>query len=89
MPARVSTPTASHGLRAVLTATFWGLDGSSGGGTGTLPAPTGGRVTATTSTTVSLSWNAVSGAVDNVYITHTLEETSAGYYVIADSGCPN
>jgi poly(hydroxyalkanoate) depolymerase family esterase len=24
----------------------------------------------------------------NVYTTHTLEETSAGYYVIADSGCP-
>jgi chitodextrinase len=24
----------------------------------------------------------------NTYVTHTLEETSAGYYVIADSGCP-
>jgi poly(hydroxyalkanoate) depolymerase family esterase len=24
----------------------------------------------------------------NLYATHTLEETSAGYYVIADSGCP-
>ena len=24
----------------------------------------------------------------NTYATHTLEETSAGYYVIADSGCP-
>jgi hypothetical protein len=24
----------------------------------------------------------------NVYTTHTVEETSAGYYVIADSGCP-
>lgn len=24
----------------------------------------------------------------NVYVTHTLKETSAGYYVIADTGCP-
>lgn len=24
----------------------------------------------------------------NVYVTHTLEQTSPGYYVIADSGCP-
>ncbi|MCQ4082820.1 PHB depolymerase family esterase [Streptomyces sp. RB6PN25] len=24
----------------------------------------------------------------NTYVTHTLEETSPGYYVIADSGCP-
>ncbi|WP_431968217.1 extracellular catalytic domain type 1 short-chain-length polyhydroxyalkanoate depolymerase [Actinacidiphila sp. bgisy160] len=24
----------------------------------------------------------------NLYVTHTLEETSTGYYVIADSGCP-
>lgn len=32
------------------------------GGTGTLPAPTGLKVTATTSTSVSLSWNKVSGA---------------------------
>jgi poly(hydroxyalkanoate) depolymerase family esterase len=26
--------------------------------------------------------------LDNVFYTHTLEETAAGYYVIADSGCP-
>jgi hypothetical protein len=26
--------------------------------------------------------------LDNVFYSHTLEETSAGYYVIADSGCP-
>lgn len=165
------------------TASFWGLDGSSGGGgTGSLPAPTGVTVTGTTSSSVSLSWNAVgsaasyavyrdgaevgsptstsytdsglasgtgytytvaavdsSGAVGaassgvtartgggstpqcftadnydqvaagrahqsggityadgsdqnmglyNLFVTHTLEETSAGYYVIADSGCP-
>ncbi len=164
------------------TGVFWGLDGSSsGGGTGSLPAPTGVTVTGTTGTTASLSWNAVSGAASyrvyrngaqagsttqttytdsglssgtsytytvaavdssgavgtasspvtatttgytpqcftatnydqvaagrattsggytyadgsgqnmglyNVYVTHTLEETSAGYYVIADSGCP-
>jgi hypothetical protein len=24
----------------------------------------------------------------NLYATHTLEETSAGYYVITDNGCP-
>ncbi len=165
------------------TARFWGLDGSSGGGggTGTLAAPTGLAVTATTDSSVSLSWNAVSGAASytvsrdgaqagtatstsftdtglspgtaytytvaavdstgaagtasgtvtattggfvpqcftdnnynqvaagrahqtsgttyangsnqdmglwNTFVTHTLEETSAGYYVVADSGCP-
>ncbi|MBF9071696.1 extracellular catalytic domain type 1 short-chain-length polyhydroxyalkanoate depolymerase [Streptacidiphilus fuscans] len=26
--------------------------------------------------------------LDNVFYTHTLEETAPGYYVIADSGCP-
>ena len=26
--------------------------------------------------------------LDNVFYTHTLEETSPGYYVIADAGCP-
>lgn len=26
--------------------------------------------------------------LDNTYVTHTLEETSPGYYVIADNGCP-
>jgi hypothetical protein len=26
--------------------------------------------------------------LDNVFYSHTLEETSPGYYVIADSGCP-
>jgi poly(hydroxyalkanoate) depolymerase family esterase len=167
------------------TAQFWGLDGSSGGGpgggSGSLAAPTGLAVTATTGSSVSLSWNAVSGAASyavyrdgaeagtstttsftdnglssgtsyqytvaaldssgtagaasaavtattsgfvaqcftdnnydqvaagrahqtngtayangsnqnmglwNTFVTHTLEETSAGYYVIADSGCP-
>ncbi|WP_438289565.1 hypothetical protein [Streptomyces sp. HUAS TT7] len=25
----------------------------------------------------------------NLYTTHTLEETSSGYYVIADAGCPS
>ena len=25
----------------------------------------------------------------NLYVTHTLEETASGYYVIADSGCPS
>ena len=165
------------------TARFWGLDGSSGGGggTGSLAAPTGLSVTSTTDTSVTLGWNAVSGAASytvyrdgaeagtttstgytdtglssgtthsytvaaddssgaqgpassavsattggfapqcftasnydqvsagrahqsggttyangsdqdmglwNTFVTHTLEETSAGYYVIADSGCP-
>ncbi|MFC9328538.1 PHB depolymerase family esterase [Kitasatospora sp. NPDC057015] len=45
------------------TAKFWGLDGApSGGGTGSLPAPTGLGVTGTTASSVSLSWSAVSGA---------------------------
>lgn len=44
------------------TALFWGLNSGSGGGTGTLPAPTGLAVTGTTDTTASLSWSAVSGA---------------------------
>ncbi|MFF4550120.1 PHB depolymerase family esterase [Streptomyces sp. NPDC001406] len=164
------------------TAKFWGLDASGGGGTGSLPAPTGLTVTGTTDTTVSLSWSAASGAASynvyrggnkvgsvtgtsytdtglgsgtkytytvaavdsggavgtqsstvsatttgyqpqcftdnnynqvtagrahqslgyvyangsnqnmglyNLYVTHTLEETASGYYVIADSGCPS
>ncbi|MGW5328001.1 extracellular catalytic domain type 1 short-chain-length polyhydroxyalkanoate depolymerase [Streptomyces sp. NPDC004014] len=164
------------------TAKFWGLDGAGGGGTGSLPAPTGLTVTGTTDTTASLAWSAVSGAASytvyrdgakagsatgtsytdtglgsgtkytytvaaadsggtagarsaavtatttgyqprcftdnnynqvaagrahqslgyvyangsdqnmglyNVAVTHTLKETSAGYYVIADSGCPS
>jgi poly(3-hydroxybutyrate) depolymerase len=164
------------------TAKFWGLDGTSGDGTGSLPAPSGLKVTGTTDTGVSLSWNAVSGAASyniyrggtktgstastsytdtglasgtaysytvaavdssgragatstavsatttgfppqcftasnynhvaagrahqsggytyangsnqnmglyNTFISHTLEETSTGYYVIADSGCPS
>ncbi len=45
------------------TATFWGLDGgTSGGGGGTLAAPTGLAVSGTTTSSVSLTWNAVSGA---------------------------
>ena len=46
------------------TAAFWGLDGSgsSGGGTGSLPAPGGLAVTATTAGTATLSWNQVAGA---------------------------
>ncbi|MFF8941762.1 PHB depolymerase family esterase [Streptomyces sp. NPDC014864] len=160
---------------------FWGLTGD-GGGSGSLPAPTGLTVTGTTDTSVSLSWNAVGGAASyrvyrgntqvgaptgtsftdtglsagttysytvaavdgpgsagaasaavqattsgathqcytdnnynqvaagrahqsvgyvyangsnqymglyNVYETHTLEETSPGYYVVSDSGCPS
>ncbi|MEU4885917.1 MULTISPECIES: extracellular catalytic domain type 1 short-chain-length polyhydroxyalkanoate depolymerase [Streptomyces] len=39
---------------------FWGLDSSQGGSE--LPAPAGPAVTATTETTVSLSWEAVDGA---------------------------
>jgi hypothetical protein len=47
------------------TAQFWGLNATS---TGSLPAPTGVTVTGTTNTSVSLSWNAVSGAASyNVY----------------------
>jgi poly(hydroxyalkanoate) depolymerase family esterase len=44
------------------TARFWGLDGSGTGGTGSLPAPTGLKVTGTTDTTAALSWSAVGGA---------------------------
>lgn len=53
------------------TARFWGLDGSNpgdGGGTGTLPAPAGLKVTGTTDTTAALGWTAVGGAASyNVY----------------------
>ncbi|AVH55289.1 MULTISPECIES: extracellular catalytic domain type 1 short-chain-length polyhydroxyalkanoate depolymerase [Streptomyces] len=158
----------------------WGLAAPDGGGT--LPAPSGLTVTATTDSSVSLTWNAVDGAASyrvyrggsqagtpsaasftdtglapgttysytvaavdgsgqagassaavqaattgathqcytdnnynhvaagrahqsmgyvyangsnqsmglyNVFVTHTLEETSPGYFVIADSGCPS
>ncbi|MDT9682731.1 PHB depolymerase family esterase [Streptomyces sp. TRM76323] len=48
------------------TARFWGLDGEGDGGggqnPGSLPAPTGLAVTATTDTSVALSWRAVDGA---------------------------
>ncbi|MER5756185.1 PHB depolymerase family esterase [Streptomyces sp. NPDC002088] len=46
-------------------AKFFGLDGS-GPGTGSLPAPTGLKATAVTDTSISLSWNGVSGAADYV-----------------------
>lgn len=165
---------------AYYTAHFWGLDRTSGG-TGSLPAPTGLTVTGSTDTSISLSWQPVSGAakyavsrdggaagsttgttftdtglssgtshtytvaavdgtgavgassaavtgsttgyqpscytasnyaqvtagrayqsggyayadgsnqnlgLDNVFVTHTLEETGPGYYVIADTRCP-
>ncbi|MFG2447915.1 PHB depolymerase family esterase [Streptomyces sp. NPDC048512] len=51
------------------TAKFWGLDGSGDqGGTGSLPAPSGLKVTGTTDTAASLSWTSVSGATTyNVY----------------------
>ncbi|MFD7484610.1 extracellular catalytic domain type 1 short-chain-length polyhydroxyalkanoate depolymerase [Streptomyces mirabilis] len=64
------------------TAKFWGLDGTSGGGTGTLPAPTGLTVTGTTDTSASLSWNAVSGAASyTIYRggTRTGSTTSTSY----------
>jgi feruloyl esterase len=51
-------------------ALFFGLDGSGGGAPGAPAAPTGLAVTATTSSSVSLSWTAVSGA--------------AGYHVYRD-----
>ncbi|MFD9466862.1 PHB depolymerase family esterase [Streptomyces sp. NPDC060027] len=46
-------------------AEFFGLDGA-GTGTGSLPAPTGLAATGATDTSISLSWNAVSGATDYV-----------------------
>ncbi|MFV2121800.1 fibronectin type III domain-containing protein [Streptomyces sp. Act-28] len=59
--------TGTHYLDTVCsshhTALFWGLDGGDGDqDTGALPAPTGLTVTATTDTTVSLSWDPVAGA---------------------------
>ncbi|MFI0720866.1 PHB depolymerase family esterase [Streptomyces sp. NPDC021224] len=45
------------------TARFWGLDGpGGGGGTGSLPAPTGLTVTSAADTSVALGWTAVTGA---------------------------
>ncbi|MFZ3598213.1 PHB depolymerase family esterase [Streptomyces sp. BH104] len=68
------------------TARFWGLDeGADGGGgetPGTLPAPTGLKVSGITDTTASLTWNAVDGAASyDVYRggTKVGTSTSASY----------
>ncbi|MFF0203948.1 PHB depolymerase family esterase [Streptomyces sp. NPDC005017] len=63
------------------TARFWGLDGG-GQNPGSLPAPTGLRVTATTGTTAALTWTAVPGAASyHVFRggTKTGSATSASY----------
>ncbi|OIJ69764.1 alpha/beta hydrolase family esterase [Streptomyces mangrovisoli] len=62
------------------TAKFWGLDaGSQGGGTGSLPAPTGLTVTGTTDTGASLSWNTVGGAASyDVYRDGTRTGSATG-----------
>jgi poly(hydroxyalkanoate) depolymerase family esterase len=66
------------------TAKFWGLDQTTSGQP--LPAPTGLAVTGTTSSTVSLSWSAVSGASSyHVYRNGTLAGTATGAS-FADSG---
>ncbi|MFJ2841772.1 PHB depolymerase family esterase [Streptomyces griseofuscus] len=62
-------------------AKFWGLDGGAGqgGGTGSLPAPTGLTVTGTTDTGASLSWNAVSGAASyDIYRNGTKTGSTTG-----------
>ncbi|MEU5092495.1 PHB depolymerase family esterase [Streptomyces sp. NPDC021356] len=70
------------------TAKFWGLDSPDGnsGGNGSLPAPQGVKVTSTTDTGASLSWNAVSGAASyNVYRNGTKVASPAGTS-FADTG---
>ena len=60
------------------TAKFFGLD-QSGTGQQPLPAPTGLAVTGTTTTSVSLSWTAVTGAASyHVYRNGTLAGTATG-----------
>jgi poly(hydroxyalkanoate) depolymerase family esterase len=62
-------------------AKFFGLDGSGGGtgGGGSLLAPTGLAVTSVTSSSVSLSWNAVSGAASyHVYRNGALAGSASG-----------
>jgi poly(hydroxyalkanoate) depolymerase family esterase len=46
-----------------------------------------GRAHQTSGTTYANGSNQNMG-LWNTFVTHTLEETSAGYYVVADSGCP-
>ena len=68
------------------TARFWGLDGSGGGGTGSLPAPTGLTVTGTTAATASLSWSAVSGAASYTVYRNGAAAGSATGTTFTDSG---
>ncbi|MFC7983734.1 PHB depolymerase family esterase [Streptomyces sp. NPDC057336] len=64
------------------TVRFWDLDGDGGENPGTLPAPTGLTVTATTDTTVALAWETVAGATS--YTVHRngteVGTTSSSHY---------
>ncbi|MDI2125522.1 PHB depolymerase family esterase [Yinghuangia seranimata] len=67
------------------TAQFWGLDGT-GGGTPSLPAPTGLTVTGTTDTTASLRWDPVAGAASYAVYRNGAKVGSASGTSYTDSG---
>jgi poly(hydroxyalkanoate) depolymerase family esterase len=81
------------------TAVFWGLISGSGGGGGgrgggsaCFTATNYAHVTAGRAHDV-LGYAYADGSdqamgLDNLFVTHTLERTGTGYYVLADSGCP-
>ncbi|MFI1533106.1 extracellular catalytic domain type 1 short-chain-length polyhydroxyalkanoate depolymerase [Streptomyces anandii] len=69
------------------TAKFWGLDtGGQGGGTGSLPAPSGLTATGTTDNTASLAWNPVSGAASYTVYRDGAKAGSATGTTYTDTG---
>ncbi|WP_121749934.1 PHB depolymerase family esterase [Streptomyces sp. E2N166] len=69
------------------TAVFWGLDGDGGGEEpGTLPAPTGLTVTATTGSAASLSWTGVTGAASYAVLRDGTEVATTTSTTYTDTG---
>ncbi|MFJ1753275.1 PHB depolymerase family esterase [Kitasatospora sp. NPDC088134] len=68
------------------TGLFWGLDGGTGGTPGTLPAPAGLAVTATTDSTAALAWNAVPGAASYTVYRNGTRAGSATGTAYTDTG---
>ncbi|MFI5755477.1 PHB depolymerase family esterase [Streptomyces sp. NPDC051569] len=89
---------ASYFLKSICssyyTAKFWGLDGSTGGGpgdpgdpgSGSLPAPTGLKVTGTTGTTASLSWSALTGAASYTVLRNGVKAGTSTSPAFTDTG---